>query len=179
MRRLAIVIALALLAREAPAQGARLRQTPPAGQNAPRRQQLEARLRQGLWRITKNRVGLTDEQMTKLAQTSRPFDAERRRLAAQERDERLALRREILAGPSADQQHDEIDDARRREAGHRGRTGQSGRQRDEQGIGIRERVRCVDDEERMPRVEGMRDELPHHGAVLPEVADPVAVCGVQ
>ena len=123
MHRLAIVIALALplLAREAPAQGARLRQTPPAGQNAPRRQQLEARLRQGLWRITKNRVGLTDEQMTKLAQTSRPFDAERRRLAAQERDERLALRREILAGPSADQQRiatslDRVLDIQRRRA---------------------------------------------------------------
>jgi cell division septum initiation protein DivIVA len=121
MRRLAIVIALALLAREAPAQGARLRQTPPAGQNAPRRQQLEARLRQGLWRITKNRVGLTDEQMTKLAQTSRPFDAERRRLAAQERDERLALRGEILAGPNADQQRiatslDRVLDIQRRRA---------------------------------------------------------------
>ena len=38
----------------------------------------------------------------------------------------------------------------------------------------RPRVLCVDDEERMTRVEGMRDELPHHGAVLPEVADPVA-----
>jgi hypothetical protein len=121
MRRLAIVIALALLAREAPAQGARLRQTPPASQNAPRRQQLEARLRQGLWRITKNRVGLTDEQMTKLAQTSRPFDAERRRLAAQERDERLALRGEILAGPNADQQRiatslDRVLDIQRRRA---------------------------------------------------------------
>jgi hypothetical protein len=118
---LAIVIALALLAREAPAQGARLRQTPPASQNAPRRQQLEARLRQGLWRITKNRVGLTDEQMTKLAQTSRPFDAERRRLAAQERDERLALRGEILAGPNADQQRiatslDRVLDIQRRRA---------------------------------------------------------------
>ena len=51
----------------------------------PRRQQLEARLRQGLWRVTKNRVGLTDEQMTKLAQTSRPFDLQRRQLAVQER----------------------------------------------------------------------------------------------
>lgn len=106
MRRFAIVVALALplLANEASAQGGRVRQVPLAGQNAPRRQQLEARLRQGLWRITQNRVGLTDDQMTKLAQTSRPFDAERRQLAAQERDERLALRREILAGQSGDQQ---------------------------------------------------------------------------
>ena len=106
MRRFAILIAFTvpLLASEARAQGARLRQPPVAGQNAPRRQQLEARLRQGLWRITKNRVGLTDEQMTKLAQASRPFDLERRQLALQEREERLALRREILAGQNGDQQ---------------------------------------------------------------------------
>jgi len=106
MRRFAIVLALAvpLLASEASAQGRRLRQAPLAGQDAPRRQQLEARLRQGLWRITKNRVGLTDEQMTKLAQASRPFDAERRQLAAQEREARVALRGDILAGRSGDQQ---------------------------------------------------------------------------
>ena len=42
--------------------------------------------------------------MTKLAQTSRPFDAQRRQLAMQERDERVALRRAILAGQDADQQ---------------------------------------------------------------------------
>jgi periplasmic protein CpxP/Spy len=106
MRRHVVVVALLmpLLASGLSAQGGRLRQPPLAGQNAPRRQQLEAQLRQRLWRITKNRVGLTDEQMTKLAQTSRPFDAQRRQLATQEREERLALRREILAGPNADQQ---------------------------------------------------------------------------
>ena len=106
MRRIAILLALAvpLLASEASAQGGRARRAPLAGQNAPRREQLEARLRQGLWRITKNRVGLTDEQMTKLAEASRPFDAERRRLAAQEREERVVLRREILAGQNGDQQ---------------------------------------------------------------------------
>lgn len=106
MRRIAILLALAvpLLASEASAQGGRARRAPLAGQSAPRREQLEARLRQGLWRITKNRVGLTDEQMTKLAEASRPFDAERRRLAAQEREERVVLRREILAGQNGDQQ---------------------------------------------------------------------------
>ena len=73
----------------------RLRE-PRAG--APGRQQLEARLRQRLWSITKNRVGFTDEQMTKLAQTSRGFDARRRQLAVDERQQRQLLRREILAG---------------------------------------------------------------------------------
>ena len=78
----------------------RLRE-PRAG--APGRQQLEARLRQRLWSITKNRVGFSDEQMTKLAQTSRgirpaPAPARRRRApaapAAAARDPR---------GPAADQ----------------------------------------------------------------------------
>ncbi|MFL5617658.1 MAG: hypothetical protein ACJ79A_04600 [Gemmatimonadaceae bacterium] len=122
MRRLVMAVALTLplLAGELSAQGG-LRQPPLAGRNAPRRQQLEARLRQGLWRITKNRVGLTDEQMTKLAEASRPFDAQRRQLATQEREERLAMRREILAGPSADQQRiatalDHVLDLQRRRA---------------------------------------------------------------
>lgn len=101
----AIALALSVLTTELSAQAVERRQTPRAGQVAPRRQQLEARLRQGLWRVTKNRVGLTDDQMSKLAQTSRPFEAQRRELATQEREQRLALRREILAGQNADQQH--------------------------------------------------------------------------
>ena len=106
MRRtlLAIALALPMLAGDLSAQEARRRQAPRAGQGLPPRQQLETRLRQNLWRVTKNRVGLTDDQMTKLAQTSRPFDAQRRELATQERDQRLTLRREILAGQDADQQ---------------------------------------------------------------------------
>jgi hypothetical protein len=106
MKRSLIVLAFAvpLLTVELPAQVARARQAPLVGQNTPRRQQLEARLRQGLWRVAKNRVGLTDDQMTKLAEASRPFDLQRRQLAVQEREERLALRQEILAGPSANQQ---------------------------------------------------------------------------
>jgi protein CpxP len=106
MRRtlLAIALVLPLIGGELSAQEARRRQAPRAGQGPPPRQQLEARLRQNLWRVTKNRVGLTDDQMTKLAQASRPFDTQRRELSAQERDERLALRREIVAGQSADQQ---------------------------------------------------------------------------
>jgi hypothetical protein len=123
MPRSAIVLtfAVALLTSEASAQGGRLREGPRVGQNAPRRQQLEARLRQGLWRITKNRVGLTDEQMTKLEQTARPFDVQRRQLAADERQARVALRREILAGPSGDQERiatslDRVLDIQRRRA---------------------------------------------------------------
>jgi len=92
-----------------------------AAQNTPRRQQLEARLRQGLWRITKNRVGLRDDQMMQLAQAVRPFDMQRRQLANQERSERLALRREVLAGDAADQSRiaaslDRVLDLQRRRA---------------------------------------------------------------
>jgi len=106
MRRalFAIALALPMLAADLSAQQGARRQVPRAGELAPRRQQLEARLRQRLWGITKNRVGLTDEQMTKLAQGSRPFDVQRRELVRQEREERQALRREVLAGANADQQ---------------------------------------------------------------------------
>ena len=106
MRRalFALALALPMLTTDLSAQQGARRQVPRAGELAPRRQQLEARLRQRLWGITKNRVGLTDEQMTKLAQGSRPFDVQRRELVRQEREERQALRREVLAGANADQQ---------------------------------------------------------------------------
>lgn len=97
-----ILALLALLLAAAPASaqgGGRLRE-PRVG--APGRQQLETRLRQRLWTITKNRVGFTDEQMNRLAQTSRGFDTRRRELAIDERQQRQLLRREILSG-SADQ----------------------------------------------------------------------------
>ena len=99
------LLALLLTAMPVSAQGGgRLREPRVLNpQRAAGRQQLEARLRQRLWGITKNRVGFTDEQMTKLAQTSRSFDARRRELAVEERQNRQLLRREILTGPSADQ----------------------------------------------------------------------------
>jgi hypothetical protein len=37
----------------------------------------------------------------------------------------------------------------------------------------------IDEQQRMARVQRMRDQLPHDGAVLPEIADPVAVHGVH
>jgi hypothetical protein len=95
------LLALVLGATPVSAQGGGRLREPRAG--APARQQLETRLRQRLWNITKNRVGFTDEQMTRLAQTSRGFDQQRRQLAAEERQQRQLLRREILAGAAADQ----------------------------------------------------------------------------
>jgi hypothetical protein len=122
-RRALILFALSipLLVGEARAQEVGRRQPAAGAEGAPRRQQLEARLRQQLWRVTKNRVGLTDAQMTRLAETSRPFEAQRRQLTMQERNERLALRRELLAGTSANQERvatslDRVLDLQRRRA---------------------------------------------------------------
>jgi Spy/CpxP family protein refolding chaperone len=78
---------------------------PPAAARPPaRRQQMERQLRQRLWQVTKERVGLTDAQMTKLGETTRRFDARRRAINQQERSERTVLRQQILAGDRADQQ---------------------------------------------------------------------------
>jgi hypothetical protein len=73
-------------------------------QQGVRRQQLEQQLRQGLWRIAKQRVGFTDDQMTRLEETSRRYDGRRRALNMDERAQRLALRQEILAEGKADQE---------------------------------------------------------------------------
>jgi hypothetical protein len=66
-------------------------------QQAARRQRLEQQLRQGLWRIAKQRIGFTDDQMTRLEETSRRYDGRRRALLVDERAQRLTLRQEILA----------------------------------------------------------------------------------
>jgi hypothetical protein len=109
----AIVLALPLLAATpgvAPAQarpldgkGAVRPRAARAGAAQPRRQQLEQQVRRRMWRIAKQRVGFTDDQMTKLTATSQRFDARRRAFNQEERAQRLLLRREILAGAKGDQ----------------------------------------------------------------------------
>lgn len=94
--RVALGVALALPASVVEAQGP-LRGAPP------RRAQMEQQLRRNLWQIAKQRIGLTDTQMTQLAQTSRRFDDRRRALAMDERMHRMTLRREVLADSNADQ----------------------------------------------------------------------------
>ncbi|MFL5608450.1 MAG: hypothetical protein ACJ8AD_18495 [Gemmatimonadaceae bacterium] len=66
-------------------------------QGGARRQRLEQQLRQGLWRIAKQRIGFSDDQMTRLEETSRRYDGRRRALIMEERAQRLTLRQEILA----------------------------------------------------------------------------------
>jgi aromatic ring-cleaving dioxygenase len=69
----------------------------------PSREQLEQRLRTRLPRVVQQRVGLTDEQMSKLGQANRRFDARRRELVREERARRVELRTQVLAGQSGDQ----------------------------------------------------------------------------
>ena len=67
------------------------------------RQQLQQQIRRTLWRVTKQRIGFTDEQMTRLERTTQRYDQERRQLAVEEKAQRVTLRREILADSSANQ----------------------------------------------------------------------------
>lgn len=76
---------------------------PSRAQEPARRQQMERQLRQRLWQVTKEQVGLTDAQMSKLGETTRRFDARRRTLNQKERAERVTLRQQIEAGDRADQ----------------------------------------------------------------------------
>ena len=89
---------------QATGQGTRPRERVAEGRAAPRRQQLEQRLRTGVARAMRQRVGLDDAQMARLAQTHARFDVRRRELVREERATRVELRRQILAGDAADQQ---------------------------------------------------------------------------
>jgi hypothetical protein len=82
--------------------GRRLEQ-PSADAPAARRQMLEQQIRRGLWRVAKQRIGFSDEQMLQLERTSQRFDVRRRQLAQEEKTQRVTLRREILADSSANQ----------------------------------------------------------------------------
>jgi hypothetical protein len=68
-----------------------------------KRQQLEQQVRRTFWRVAKQRIGFTDDQMTRLEQTSQRFDQQRRNLAQQEKAARVAMRTQILADSGANQ----------------------------------------------------------------------------
>lgn len=69
----------------------------------PGRQLVERRLREGLWRIARDRVGLGDDQMQRLEGTAARFDPRRRALLADDRAQRRLLRDELMAGDGANQ----------------------------------------------------------------------------
>lgn len=83
-------------------------QPPPPSGGAPRvtaqRQLLERQLAQRMARLAKVRLGLTDAQVAQLEPVMRRADGERRRLGARERELRMALRAEVLADTSANQE---------------------------------------------------------------------------
>ncbi|MEO8560693.1 MAG: hypothetical protein ABI601_01370 [bacterium] len=104
-RLLLIVSLLMPLAGEvAGAQAGIRRQERIAARDAlPPRQQLEQRLRTGMARVVKQRIGLTDDQMSRLRVASTRYDARRRDLVREERQRRKDLRAQVLAGQGADQ----------------------------------------------------------------------------
>lgn len=75
----------------------------PAGDAPARRRELEQQIRQRFWRVAKQRIGFTDEQMLSVERTSQRFDVRRRELAQQEKIQRVALRSQILADSTANQ----------------------------------------------------------------------------
>ena len=95
--RNAIVIVVALGVTLAPSLAAQRQDSP----RVANRQQLEQRVRERFAAVVRRRVGLTDEQMRRLAQVNERFEAQRRDLIEQERDVRIGLRSEVMAGDDA------------------------------------------------------------------------------
>ena len=66
---------------------------------------LEQQFCQRVAKLTQDRVGLTDAQMTQLEQSNARFAPQLSQVAAQERDTRRQLRREMTSGGQPNQQH--------------------------------------------------------------------------
>ena len=67
------------------------------------RHRMEQRLRERLWTVAKERIGLSDEQMTRLETATLKSDMKRRALTAEDRAERQILRTELESGDAANQ----------------------------------------------------------------------------
>ena len=80
----------------------RNQQVPGQGAGA-NRAQLEQRFQQTLYQVTRQRVGLTDEQMKRLVPVNQRFTTQRRAIQRQERQTRLALRDAIRDSSQVDQ----------------------------------------------------------------------------
>lgn len=75
------------------------------GQQLPpeQRQAIERRIRQAMARAVREKVGLDEKQMRKLAPVNQKYARQRRELAQQERDVRMALRSAMMDTASPDQ----------------------------------------------------------------------------
>jgi len=81
----------------------RNQQLPGEGGAGGGRAQLERRFQQMLFQVTRQRVGLTDEQMKRLVPVNERFTTQRRAIQRQERQTRLSLRDAIRDSSQADQ----------------------------------------------------------------------------
>jgi Spy/CpxP family protein refolding chaperone len=64
---------------------------------------LEKRLKERTGAVVKERLALTDAQMTRLQSTNRQFESQRSQLITRERDVRRELRKQIQSGDAANQ----------------------------------------------------------------------------
>jgi hypothetical protein len=102
--RMAIVAALgAVTAQPALAQDPRPMSPEQAPGSNPRRAELEQRLRQRTGEIVQRRLGLSQDQMTKLQAANKDFEKQRTDLMTRERTTRQMLRAQIMMGDSANQ----------------------------------------------------------------------------
>jgi len=78
---------------------------PPAAATPPnaRRQELEQQLRQRTGQLVKQRLELTDDQMSKLQATNRQFEQQRADLLKREKETRQELRAQLTSGDTANQ----------------------------------------------------------------------------
>lgn len=76
-------------------------QVPPPPPPAAERDSLEAQVRQRMAHMLRTQLGLTDEQMRRLAVTNRRFERQRIALVTEEREVRLGLRGELESGDTA------------------------------------------------------------------------------
>ena len=106
MTKIAILLsALALAATPLAAQQ-------PVPRDSARGAALEARVRERIAAVAKERLRLTDDQLRRLQQVNATFEPRRRALAVEERDARLVLRSELARNERADDAR--VDDALKR-----------------------------------------------------------------
>lgn len=112
MKRLILVIAWSAFAAVGRTASLAAQQPVPPAPAAPRdstaRVRLETQLRQRFARAVRQRLGLTDEQMTRLQQVSAKYEQQRRPLALEEQSARLQLRGLMIDEARADQKQVEV-----------------------------------------------------------------------
>ena len=102
MRTVAAAVAILFLGLPCAARAQAGARPQPPGAAPGARAEAQVRVRERIVRLLRDRVGLSDDQLRRLAPVSRAFDARRQTLFREERAARQALRRELSAD-AADQ----------------------------------------------------------------------------